>query len=114
MTDRPTRWFYIVAVFVALMPNMDRLTATPIGAAVWFTALIAFSWPIIRFGRAWLAAPMGGIAAGIATYLMQHSPELNVTAQAKLAVQLIVFATGLGLGYLVLVRGHGNPYKPRR
>ena len=114
MTDKPIRWFYIVAVFFALMPNMDRLTATPFGAAVWFTALIVFSWPIIRFGRVWLAAPEGGAAAGVATFVLQRSPALDATMQTKFVVQLTVFAVGLVLCYVVLVRGYRNPYKPRR
>jgi hypothetical protein len=96
------------------MPNMDRLTATPLGSAVWFTALIAFSWPIIRFGRAWLAAPMGGLAAGVATYALRHAPELNLNTQTKFLIELVVFGLGIGLGYLVLVRGVGNPYRRRR
>jgi hypothetical protein len=112
MNDTPTRWLYVIAVLVALMPNMDRLCATPLGAALWFGALFAFSWPFIRFGRAWIAVTIGAIAAGASTYLMQQAP--TIPSAARFALQLATTAVLVVLSYFVLIRGYQNPYKKPR
>ncbi len=110
MMDRPTRWLYVIAAFLALTTSIDWMFRTPVGAGIWCAAMFAFWWPILRFGRPWLSVLAAGVGGGVTAYLWRLVPTVG-SEQTRFVAELVVFAVMAVLGYFVLARGLWNPYK---